>query len=83
MFRGRYVAISFVPLAVETLGGWSDFGANTITRIGRLLAFRTEASPSVSSCHLFQKLSIVLWRGNASLLLNRLPAVVSNIDGVI
>merc|ERR1712209_259230 len=31
-------AITFLPLAVDTFGGWHKVGLNTITRLGRQLA---------------------------------------------
>ena len=33
----RAVGVSFVPLVVETLGGWSKGAADALTSIGRLL----------------------------------------------
>ena len=71
------VGVSFVPLVVETLGGWSDDAIQTICKIGRLLGQRF---PAESTQHLFQRLSIALWRGNAGLWLNRLPTWV---DGTV
>ena len=50
----REVGVSFIPLAVESLGGWSDLAAKTISRIGRLLGQRLwhpplhHLSPTVS-----------------------------------
>ena len=51
---------------VETLGGWSEEAADTITRIGCLLGIRLGLTPAESICHLFQRLSVSLWRGNAT-----------------
>ena len=31
------VGVSFVPLAIESLGGWSDLAVKTLSSIGRLL----------------------------------------------
>ena len=36
--------------------------------------------PAESTCHLFQRLSVCLWRGNANCWLDRMPAWV---DGVV
>ena len=41
----REVGVSFIPLAVESLGGWSDLAAKTISRIGRLLGQRLGIPP--------------------------------------
>ena len=45
--------ISFIPLAVETLGGLSVTAADTISSIGRLMGQRFGISPSESTRHLF------------------------------
>ena len=61
----RGAGVSFVPLAVESLGGWSHDAALQISRIGRLVGQRLGTSPTEAVSHLFQRLSICLWRGNA------------------
>ena len=43
----RVVGVSFIPLAVESLGSWSDLAAKTISRIGRLLGQRLGTVPEV------------------------------------
>ena len=75
--------VSFIPLVAETLGGWSEEAIRNITRIGHLLGQRTGISTDNTIRHLFQRLSVSLWRGNATLWLNRLPAVSAWIDGNI
>ena len=79
----RAVGVSFIPLAVESLGGWSDVAAKTISRIGRLLGQRLGIPPSITSRQLFQRCSVSLWRGNAALWLHRFPPISSFIDSVI
>ena len=63
----REVGVSFIPLVVETLGGWSDRAADNIKSIGRQLGQRTGAPPAETTTHLFQRLAIALWRGNATM----------------
>ena len=79
----RSVGVSFVPLMVESLGGWSELASKTISNIGRHLGQRLGVPPSDSIKHLFQKCSVALWRGNASLWLHRFPSVSPHIDSVI
>ena len=74
--------IQFIPLPVETVGGWSAQAASTIQEIGRRQANRLDTAPSDSIRHLFQRLSICLWRGNASIWLNASPDYPSSFDGV-
>ena len=42
------VGLSFVPLVVETLGGWSDDAIQTICKIGRLLGQRLGSPPALT-----------------------------------
>ena len=79
----RSVGVSFVPPMVESLGGWSELASKTISNIGRHLGQRLGVPPSDSIQHLFQKCSVALWRGNASLWLHRFPSVSPHIDSVI
>ena len=56
------VGVSFFPLAVEVLGGWSPMASSIIRSIGRL-----GRDPTETIRHLFQRLSVTLWRGNAAM----------------
>ena len=56
----RAVGVSFIPLAMESLGGLSVLAAETINRIGRLLGQRLGICPSTTTRHLFQRCSVSL-----------------------
>ena len=76
--------IKFIPLPVETLGGWGEGSVVHLKRIGAALAARSGREEAEVCRHLMQKLSILLMGGNAQLLLNRVPAFPSaDIDGVV
>ena len=64
--------VSFIPLPVETFGGWHPIAARQISRLGRELA-RSPAcvSSDTASKHLFQRLALSIQKGNASLFLSR------------
>ena len=79
----RAVGVSFVPLVIETLGGWSKGAADALTSIGRLLGQRLGIPPSESTSHLFQRCAISLWRGNATLWFRRLPVRPPMVDGIL
>ena len=79
----RGAGVSFVPLAVESLGGWSHEAALQISRVGRLVGQRLGTTPAEAVSHLFQRLSICLWRGNASMWARRLPSHSAWTDGMI
>ena len=77
------VGVDFIPLIAETLGGWSVRACELIRRISRLMANRVGSSPSDTTTHLFQRLSICLWRGNAAMWANRQPTIAPSVDGII
>ena len=56
----RSTGVSFLPLAVETLGCWSRDAVSTIRSIGRLQALRLGLDPGETISHLFQRLSGVV-----------------------
>ena len=77
------VGVSFIPLVVESLGGWSDEAADTIASIGRLLGQRLGIPPAETIRHLFQRCSIALWRGNAALWIRHCPVHLPSVDGAL
>ena len=77
------LGINFIPLAVESLGGWSSKAIDTISSIGKLQGQRLGISPSETTHHLFQHLAIALWKGNATLWIRRQPTRPSSVDGII
>ena len=72
----RQQGISFIPLAADTLGGWHSVAIEQIQKLGRALARQSGEDEDQTIRHLFQKLSLLLMRGNSALLLNRVPVVV-------
>ena len=64
----------FIPLVVKTLGGWEEQAVSQIKRIGAALARQTgHQDEAEKQRQLFQRLAVLLARGNAALFLNRLP----------
>lgn len=87
-YRSHYndcsqAGVLFIPLAMETFGGWSSVAASTIREIGKLQAYRLGLSSSNTISHLFQRLSITLWRGNAAMWAARSPILSPIDDGVV
>ena len=63
----QVVGITFHPPRHRVpIGGVSEMTADTISSLGRLLGQRLGISPIESTRHLYQRLAIFLWRGNAS-----------------
>ena len=54
------VGVNFLPLVVESLGGWDNEAAATIQWIGCLLSHYHSIPPDESTQHLFQRLAIAL-----------------------
>ena len=72
--------IAFNPLAAESLGGWHEVAEREVKKLSAALARQQGTEEKEASTHLFQKLSILLHRGNASLFLNRTPDYVQFIS---
>ena len=80
----RAVGAECIPLLAETLGGLSEDSILNIRAIGRAIGLRTSSpDPSISSKHLFGRVAIILWCGNASLRLHRHPTLPPSLDGVV
>ena len=77
------VGVSFVPLVAESIGGWSEEAAQTISEIGQLQGQRLGIPPAETTRHLFQRCAISLWKGNATLWIRRMPSRSPFIDGTL
>ena len=66
--------MAFHPLPVETFGGWAESAVEQVTRLGQALARATGQDDGDAVKHLFGRLSVLLMRGNAALLINRVPS---------
>ena len=80
----RRQGITFIPLALESLGGWHGVGETEVRKLGSALARQTGQVEGICISRLFQKLSILLMKGNCALINNREPGLVtSNVDGIM
>jgi hypothetical protein len=62
-------------------GGWHSDAAAAVSKLARQLASHTGREEETTK-HLFQRLSLLLMRGNAALILNRTPIhVAAEVDG--
>ena len=69
----RQEGISFVPIAADTLGGWHGVAVEQLKKLGSALARQRGEDEQLEVRHLFQRLSLLLMKGNAALLVNRIP----------
>ena len=78
----RLAGMAFMPMVVETLGGWEESAVLQLKKLGSALARHTGEEESEKIRHLYQRMAILLVKGNAALFLNRLPSHPSpTIDG--
>ena len=62
-----------IPVAADTLGGLHSVAVEQVKKLGSSLARHQGQEEEEVIRHLFQRLSLVLMRGNAQLLVNRMP----------
>ena len=67
----RAQGISFVPLVVETFGGWDADAIKHLKEMAHQAARRWGQDPALEIKYFFQRLSVSLQRGNAALLVDR------------
>ena len=80
----RSTGTDFIPLVAKTLVGLAEDTIQTVAAIGRAIANCSGSpDPSLTSKHLFDRLAIALWRGNACLWLHRHPSLPPSLDGVV
>ena len=74
--------ISFIPMAVEALGGWHDAALHNLDKISRRVAKKSGIDQTTAKKRLFQRLAVCLQRLNASAILTRQPSFMPTyIDG--
>jgi hypothetical protein len=76
--------LAFVPLPVTTLGAWHPMAAEHLRDFARLQASRSGRDKGLTIKHFFERLSILLQRGNANMLFSRSQGsnLQSNLDGI-
>ena len=69
----RREGIAFLPLAVESLGGWHSAAEAEVKKLGAALARQSGQEEGEVLRHLWGRLGLLLQHGNAAILGNRLP----------
>ena len=79
----KFVIYNIFPLAAETFGGWHRVGEREVKKLGSALARHTGQEESEAVHHLWGRLAILLQRGNAAILGNRVPNFpLPQVDGL-
>ena len=80
----RREQILFVPMPMETLGGWHEATELQVKRVASAQARHTGEELSDATRHLYQKMAVLLVKGNSALLNNRIPVFPSpEITGIL
>ena len=75
--------IAFLPIVAESMGGWHATAEKEVKKMGSALARHTGQLEGEAISHLWGRLGILLQRGNAALLGNRVPGYPEpEIDGI-
>ena len=76
--------IACIPMVAESFGGWHTAAEREVKKLGAALARHTGQEEGQATGHLWGRLGILLQRGNAALLANRVPGPPdAAIDGLI
>ena len=79
----QQAGVVFIPLPLETLGGWHESTIKEVKKIASALSRQSGANEGETINHAIQRMSVLLIKGNAALLLNRKPMFpVSSVDGI-
>ena len=79
----RAAGVHFIPLVLESVGGWGRNLTKTVKSLGCLQAQLLGSEPAEATCHLGQMVSISIWRGNAALWTAQQPSVLATVDGLL
>ena len=66
--------VAFLPMVVESFGGWHEASVREVERLGAALARQTGQEEEEAVRHLWGKLGMLLQRGNAAILANGVPS---------
>jgi hypothetical protein len=69
----RQQGLAFLPLVAEALGAWHPSAQKQVKKLGSALARHTGQPDGEATGHLWQRLGVLLQRGNANLFNNRIP----------
>ena len=76
--------ICFIPLAVDTFGGWQGAALDVLVKLGRQLARQLGKEEEEVTRQLRQRLSVLLTRDNVAMLGSRCPTLPpASVDGDI
>ena len=75
----REQGIKFIPIVAETLGGWDKVAVEEIKKLATAKVRHVGGEEEEQIRRAFTKLSVLLMRGNAAILANRIPAEIARL----
>ena len=76
--------IAFIPIVVESLGGWHKVAQEQFSKLGSALGRHTGQEEGEKVDHLIKRVSILLQKGLSSMLLNQIPGhAAPEVDGFL
>ena len=79
----RHEGIKFLPIVMETLGGWHRDAEKQVKKLAAAKARHSGQEEEEALRHAFTRLSVLLMKGNAAILSNRIPYFPpANVDGI-
>ena len=70
----RAQGIVFLPLAAETFGGWHEVAVVQVKKLASALARHNGQEEGEVAGHIWSRLGVLLQRGNAMMMANRIPS---------
>ena len=70
----RAQGIVFLPMAVETFGGWHEVAEQQVKKLASALARHNGQEEGEAISHTWSRLGVLLQRGNAAMMANRIPS---------
>ena len=70
----RAQGIVFLPMAVETFGGWHEVAQQQVKKLASALARHNGQEEGEAISHTWSRLGVLLQRGNAAMMANRIPS---------
>ena len=75
--------VEFIPVVAEMLGGLFEDKIGIISYLATAISQSMNSSDPSSHNHLFRRVAVALWRGNARLWLHRQPPLAPAIHGIL
>ena len=75
--RCQAESLAYVPVAIDTFGGWHSLALETINRLSQELARATDSELGMVRRHFRQRLAITFVRDNVAMMCARKPFFAS------